>query len=368
MTKALISGAGGFAGHHCLEHILTETDWDVIATDSFRHRGKTDRIAQVLEDHEDRNQCHTLWGERCWYDRVKVIAHDLSAPFSRQSVLGMGEVDYVIAYASDSHVDRSIADPVPFALNNTGIALTTLELCRELKPKALVWVSTDEVYGPQDAGQPAFAEWSPILPSNPYAASKATQEALCIAYWRTYGVPVIIVNGMNMIGERQDPEKFVPKVIRAVLNGEQVDIHGTPGDIGTRHYLHARNMADGILFLLDNTVPAVYHAHSEAAVLRNHGTYKLRFEPRPDRYNIASPDRINNLVLAEIIAAVAGRKLNYRMVDFHSTRPGHDAHYGLDSAKIHALGWQAPVPFAESLERTVQWSLKNRDWLEELYC
>jgi dTDP-glucose 4,6-dehydratase len=351
----LLTGAGGFAGHHCLEHILANTNWDVIATDSFRHKGKTDRIAEVLQAHDQ----PVGWSDY-WSKRTKVIAHDLSAPFSRQSVLGMGDIDYVIAYASDSHVDRSITDPVPFVMNNTAVALTTLELCRLLEPQALVWISTDEVYGPQAPGELPFTEWSPVLPSNPYAASKAAQEALCISYWRTYGVPVIIVNGMNMIGERQDPEKYVPKVIKAVLEDREVTVHGAPGNIGTRHYLHARNLADGILFLLRQGSPAMFPAHGPGP---RGGEYRLA--DRPDRFNIASADRVDNLTLAKMIADAVGRPLHYRLEDFHSTRPGHDPHYGLDPAKITRLGWHAPVPFADSLERTVQWSVKNPAWLEE---
>jgi dTDP-glucose 4,6-dehydratase len=341
MTRVLLTGAGGFAGAHCLEHLLTITDWDIVATDSFRHKGKTDRIAQVIE-----NSPHADWRQR-----IEVIMHNLGAPFSRQSFIdmaGASGIDYVIAYASDSHVDRSIVDPVPFVLNNAGVALSTLELCRQLKPKALVWVSTDEVYGPQPNGVAPFAEWSSILPSNPYAASKAAQEALCTAYWRTYDVPVIIVNAMNMIGERQDPEKFVPKVIRSVLNGERVTVHGTPDNIGTRHYLHARNTADGIAFLL-----------------RNDATVGFPDASRPARFHIASPDRVDNLTLAQMIADAAGRKLTYELTDFHATRPGHDPHYGLDSRKIANLGWKAPVPFAESLERTVRWTMNHREWLED---
>jgi dTDP-glucose 4,6-dehydratase len=340
VTRVLLTGSGGFAGHHCLEHILAETDWDVIATDSFRHKGKTDRIREVLYAQPEPDH----WARRV----IGVTTHDLSAPFSRQQVLAMGDIDYVIAYASESHVDRSITDPVPFVTNNTAVAMTTLELCRQLKPRALVWVSTDEVYGPQAHGEPPFGEWATTLPSSPYAASKAAQEALCIAYWRTYGVPVIIVNCMNMIGERQDPEKYVPRVLRSVLAGQEVTVHGTPGNIGTRHYLHARNLADGILFLLRLRRPASFQE-----------------EPRPDRYNIASPDRVDNLTLAHMIAQAVNRELRYRLEDFHSTRPGHDPHYGLDPAKITGLGWQAPVNFAESLDRTVQWSIKHPEWLEE---
>ena len=337
MTRVLLTGAGGFAGHHALEHLLVSTDWEIVATDSFRHRGKTDRIAQVLAGHPD------------WRDRVTVLTHDLTVPFSNQlkaRIAGPSRLDYVMAYASESHVERSISDPVPFVMNNVAVALHTLQTCRDLHPYAVVWVSTDEVYGPQPDGAGPFLEWKRMLPSNPYAASKAAQEAVCIAFWRTYGVPVLIVNGMNMIGERQDPEKFVPKVIGAVRNGHTVQIHGQPGNIGTRHYLHSRNLADGILFLL-----------------RQDRVRHFPQSPVPARYNIASPDRIDNLTLAQMIAESVGGELQYEFLDFHSARPGHDLHYGLDSSKIAALGWKAPVPLRESLDRTVKWTLDHPEWL-----
>lgn len=350
-ARVLLTGAGGFVGHHCLEHILTTTDWNVVATDSFRHRGKTDRIAQVLRD----RPAHI----KPWPERVSVITHDLAAPFSDQMVHHLGKIDYVIAMASESHVDRSIEDPAPFVRNNVNVALSTLELCRVIKPEAVIWISTDEVYGPLvpvkrrppnsrwlETGMPPHIEWSPVLPSNPYAASKAAQEALAIAYWRTYGVPAQIVNCMNLIGERQDPEKFVPKLIKAVSTGQEVGIHGTAGNIGSRHYLHARNLADALVYILQNLPPAVFPAAS-----------------RPGRYNVAGPDRQTNLELAELVASVVGEPLRYRLVDFHSARPGHDPHYGLDPAKLTGLGWRPPVPFAESLARTVKWTLANPEWL-----
>jgi dTDP-glucose 4,6-dehydratase len=341
MTRCLLTGAGGFVGHHFLEHVLSRTDWDVVATDSFRHRGTTDRIAQVLRG-------TPAWESRPWDDRVTVLQHDLRAPFSERSahlIAGRGGLDYLIAMASQSHVDTSITDPVPFVENNMAVALNTLELARQLKPRAVVMISTDEVYGPVPAGG-AHAEWAPVLPSNPYAASKAAQEAVSVSYWRTYGVPVIITNTMNMIGERQHPEKFIPKVLRDVLAGRETVIHGTPGEIGSRHYLHARNMADAVVFLLSLGRPAEFPAGQ-----------------RPDRYNIASADRISNLALAQMIAGAAGRPLRYRLEDFHSARPGHDPHYGLDPGKIAALGWKPPVPFAESLERTIRWTMRHPEWM-----
>lgn len=344
--RIAVTGIGGFVGHHFLEHVLACTDWDVVGTDSFRHRGTTDRVAQVIKG-------GPAW-ERDWRDRVTILQHDLRAPFSEQAqavIAGKGGLDYLIAMASQSHVDTSITDPVTFAENNMAVALNTLELARQLKPRAVVMISTDEVYGPAEPGH-AHREWDAILPSNPYAASKAAQEAVTISYWRTYGVPVIITNTMNMIGERQHPEKFVPMVLRAVLAGKEAVIHGSPGNVGSRHYLHARNMADAVLFLLGYSPPSMFYAH--------HGRYSA---DRPDRYNIASADRLDNLELAQMIAEAAGMPLRYRFEDFHRTRPGHDPHYGLDPGKIGALGWKPPVPFAASLEKTVRWTMRHPEWM-----
>lgn len=348
MTRVLLTGAGGFVGSHTLEHLLTVTPWDIVCTDSFRHKGRTDRIAQVLAGHPN------------WLPRVSVVTHDLVAPFTDLMAYGMGTIDYLIAMASESHVERSIRDPVPFIRNNVDVILNTLELARKLKPKAVVVVSTDEVYGPEpvtDDGPQPHAEWSTILPSNPYSASKAAQEAIAVSYWRTFGVPIVIVNCMNLVGERQDPEKFLPMLIRGISKGETVTIHGTPDDIGTRHYLHARNLADGIIFILKELPPAMFPAHRP---LPSRG----RVADRPDRYNVVGPDRISNLELAEMVASSLGCSLHYELVDFHSARPGHDPHYGLDPAKLSGLGWKPPVPFAESLARTVRWSRINSEWLK----
>lgn len=387
MTRLLLTGASGFAGHHFLEHALMTTDWDITATASFRHRGTCDRIAEVLRGP---NRIHVggmdPGSHYDWGRRVQVLTHDLTAPFSpveQAAIAGIEGLDYIVAMASLSHVDTAIADPVAFTENNVSVILHTLELARQLQPKAVVVISTDEVYGPvlgphiendslgglheTDGG--AHREWSTVLPSNPYAASKAAQEAIATAYWRTYGVPVIITNTMNLIGERQDPEKMVPKTLRAVLAGQEAVIHGSPDAVGTRHYLHARNMADAVIWLLSTTRPSMFPAH----MTREAGAASYRAEAkglpsavtadRPDRYNIASPDRISNLTLAQLIAEAAGQPLRYRFEDFHTTRPGHDPHYGLDSGKITALGWKPPVPFDQSLEHTVRWTMRHTEWL-----
>ena len=183
MKRILITGSAGFIGTHTVEHFIANTDWEIIGIDSFRHRGDSLRV----------NQDPT---------RYKIYTHDLTTPISDRLIRKIGDIDYIINMASESHVDRSITDPVDFCENNIKLALTMLEYAREAKPKIFIQISTDEVYGAALNGM-NHKEWSTILPSNPYSASKAAQEALAISYWRTYGVPIVIttpiVTGKQLI-------------------------------------------------------------------------------------------------------------------------------------------------------------------------
>jgi dTDP-glucose 4,6-dehydratase len=260
----------------------------------------------------------------------------------------IGSIDYIVAMASESHVDRSITAPVPFVKNNVDVMLNTLELARKIKPGIVLHVSTDEIYGPVREGEPPHPEWDPVLPSNPYSASKAAQEAIAISYWRSYGVPVVITNLMNVYGERQGAEKFIPILIRKIIHGEVVQIHGGPREIGSRNYLHARNAASAWLFILG--LPVV----------------KFPGALRPDRYNVAGLKPVSNLELAQEIAAILGKPLHYEFTGFDvKNRPGHDPHYGLDMSKLTGLGWSPPVEFHESLERAVRWTVAHPEWIQE---
>lgn len=334
MVRVLLTGAGGFIGAHTLEHILTTTDWDVVCLDSFRHKGLTDRITDCLAYQMEPG-------------RVKVFTHDLSAPLSPLLIERIGPVDYVINMASESHVNRSIEHPVPFVQNNVSLVLNMLEYARAVKPRAFIQVGTDEVYGPvtKDYRHP---EWSRILPSNPYAASKAAQEAIAISYWRSYGVPLILTNTMNNFGERQDPEKYLPMVVRSILDGKVVTVHASGGEMGSRYWLHARNHADALVWMLSEGAPAAY---PEADV--------------PDRYHIVGDKRLDNLELASCVAQILDRPLYHETSDYHSSRPGHDLHYGLDGSKLERAGWTPPVEFGDALERTVLWMANHPEWLED---
>lgn len=337
MTKrVLLTGSSGFVGSHVLRHILINTDWFVVCPTTFTHKGLQDRIRVACDDLPDA------------YKRVKIIRCDFTSPISPITSREFGKIDYVINVASESHVDRSIEEPSPFIINNVSLICHLLDWARNSDIQKFLQISTDEVYGPAQMGH-YHEEWvDQHLPSNPYSASKAAQEDIAFAYWRTYGVPLAITNTMNIIGETQDTEKFFPMVVKKVLNGEVMGIHGNPdtGEIGSRFYLHARNQADGLLFTLDQHFPA----YGESDM--------------PLRYHIVGERELDNLQMAQLIASAVGKKLNYEIVDFHSSRPGHDLRYALDGKNIANAGWKAPIPLEESINRTVEWTLSHPEWLD----
>ena len=336
MKTLLLTGIGGSIGIHTFAHIMHNTDWHVIGVDSFRHKGLCNRITETLADHPD------------WVSRLTMITHDLTAPFSPMTIEKMGEIDYIISMASLSDVQASIDDPVPFVKNNVDIVLNMLELARVVEPDVFIQISTDEVYGPTgvDTRHP---EWSPVLPSNAYSASKAAQEALAIAYWRSYGVPVVITNTMNNFGEQQQGSKFPVMVQKMVSRGESVPIHGSANDIGTRYYLHSRNHSDALLFILRNVTP---NLHREGEI------------DRPQRFNIVGDVQLDNLELATAIAGFMEKPLDFHFVGASNSRPGHDDHYGLDGTKLAELGWEAPVSFDESMAEVIRWQTEHPEWME----
>ncbi len=334
MTKQLLlTGIGGSIGCHAMMHFLHNTDWDVVGIDSFRHKGLTDRVDVMLGYHPQ------------YKSRVKVYTHDLVAPISPILEKRIGHIDYIVNMASLSDVHDSILNPVPFVTNNVQLVLNVLEYARRVQPSTFVQISTDEVYGPTD-GIYQHPEWSPIVPSNPYSASKCAQESCCVAYWRSYGVPLIVCNLMNNFGEMQSPSKFPAMVQRKVRKGESVEIHINGGEIGSRWYIHSRNSADAILFLLKKITPP------------------LPPWDRPARFNIVGDRQINNLELASLIAGYINKPLLYTLVPAGESRPGHDIHYGLDGSKLASLGWKPPVSLEQSMMNVVVWYERNPEWLE----
>ena len=336
MKKILLTGAGGFCGSHILIHFLHNTDWHIFATDSFRHYGKTDRLTEMLDNHPK------------YKPRVTVLTHDLTVPFSEQFKTKLGKIDYIVNVASESHVDRSITEPREFVNNNVNLMHTMLEYARDCPVEKFLHISTDEVYGPALDGY-NHIEGDYLRPSNPYAASKAMQEVLGHSFWRTYDIPYMQSNTMNIIGEMQDPEKLMMKAVKCAMNGEVMPIFGNKDKsaAGTRKYLHARNQADALLFILNNVEPTSYK----------------RGDLDIPRFNVVGDREITNLDMALLAASFTGKKLKYKMVDFYSARPGHDSRYSLDGTKMKDLGWEAPMSFEESVKSTVLWTLAHEEWL-----
>jgi len=323
--RCVVTGGRGFFGSHLVEHLLKNTDWEIVIFDKLSYASVS----------EDRISSMDTWEK--YKNRVRLFTVDLRAWISEGVHRDVGDVDYIIHAAAETHVDRSIEAPAPFVLNNVSATLNTLEYAR-CHPglKMFLNISTDEVFGPAPQGY-NFKEFEAHNPSNPYSASKSAQESIGIAYSNTYKVPVVTVRSMNLIGERQHPEKFVPKIVNALIHGTYLTIHGDVDKkkSGTRFYLHCRNLADAIL----HVVKLGYRGY--------------------DEWNIAGLEEVSNLDLAMRISYLLEKPLLYEIVDFHSSRPGHDLRYALDSSKLLNSGYTYPVGFEESLERTVAWMVRD---------
>lgn len=335
----LLTGASGFVGSTVLAHVLDETDWHIVCPVSYRHHGDGARINAVLDQRPDDR------------GRVDVIAHDLALPITPLFAEQIGSVDYVWNIASESHVDRSLTGPVPFVRNNVELQLNMLEYARIAKPRIFMQMSTDEVFGPAPEGY-RHHEWDSIRPSNPYAASKAAQEAIAYSYWRALGIPLIVTNTMNLLAPApQASEKFIPKIARAIYSSEKLTVHASPDGVsGSRCWVDARDFAAAWLWL-------TRHFDGDERL-----TYYPTMPTAPLRYNIVG-EEATNLDVAERMAAAAGRDLNFELVDYHSQRPGHDHRYALDGSKLAELGWPGPRPLDETLADIVKWYADNPQWL-----
>lgn len=316
--KILISGCSGQVGYHVAKTLLEEGH-DVIGIFTLDHKGKRNNIEELLN-----------------YENFLPFEKDLNYEFNSAEKITLSNIDIILNIASESHVDRSITDPVPFIKNNINLTLNMLELAREIKPKLFLQFSTDESFGVAPEGT-NHHEWSPHIPSNPYSASKAAQEDIAISYWRTYGVPVVITNTMNIFSDIQDWEKFIPLCVKKILLNEEITIHAYPGatKAGSRFYLHADSVAEAVKFIMDKPV----------------GLYPD--VDRPDRYNIVGDKEVDNLTLAKIIGEILGKEIKYQLTDAHSERPGHDVRYGLDGTKLAGAGWKPTANFEEKLKETV---------------
>jgi dTDP-glucose 4,6-dehydratase len=320
----LITGAAGFVGSHFVEEVLVNTNWNIIALCRMTYVGDLQRIVDSLHVQK-------------YSHRIKLIYHDLKFEFPPNIIDAIGEVDYVAHIAANSHVDRSILYPKQFFEDNVIGTINLLEWYRNYSPKAkFINFLTDEVFGPAPQDYD-FKEDDRWRPSNPYSASKAGQGAAGMCYYTTYNLPIITTYTMNIFGERQHPEKLVAKAIRNISNNKPIPIHAKLDDhgnvefVGERHWLHARNASNALLFLFDKGQSG-------------------------EHYNVVGNTKLTNDELVNLIGVLMNKSPILEYVDFHKARPGHDRRYALDGSKLKNMGWTPPMDFNLSMQKTVQWT------------
>ena len=339
MKKVLITGGAGFIAHHIIAYIIKNTDWEIVTIDRLDISGNLNRLHEILDNFSPEDK-----------KRLKIVFHDLKAEVNSQIMSAIGEPDIILHLAAASHVDRSISYPMEFVLDNVVGTVNLLDFARKLKKiERFVYFSTDEIFGNAPEGV-SYSEYDRYNSTNPYSASKASAEEFCVAYENTYKLPIYITHTMNVFGERQHPEKFIPMTIQRVRDSEKVFIHSNEEKTkaGSRHYIHAQDVADGLMFILN---------------LKNYVHQGDFGNAKCPKFNLVGPEEIDNLSLAEKIANAQNKELIYELVDNHSSRPGHDLRYSLSSDLLKSLGWEPKIKLSKRIEEVVDWSLKNNRWL-----
>lgn len=324
--RVLVTGGAGFIGHHIVRHLLAETDWSLTILDRLDCSGNLNRLAEI---------------GAAKHPRVRFVYHDLRGAMNEQVIRQVGQHDYILHLAASTHVDRSLTDPMGFVYDNVIATGHLLEFARATGCEKFINFSTDEVFGPAPLGY-AHTELDRFAPSNPYSGSKAGAVALGYAWWVSFGVPVLTTYTMNNFGERQHPEKLIPRTVKAIREGTAMPIFAMrQGDtlvpVGSRYWLHAANTASAVTFLLQHGQPG-------------------------EGYNIIGFDEWQNWDLVHRIAAILDRPLKADLVDFYGIRPGHDPRYALDGSKLRDMGWTPPLAFDAALEQTVRFTLEHPEW------
>ena len=343
MKNVIVTGCAGFIGSHAIKVMQTK-GWNIIGIDSFKHRGQYTRL-DINKTNIDIYH-HDIASQIDPQLENKILARKIN---SRGNIVDGRKIDYIFNFASESAVERSAQDPVPPLVNNSMLAINMLEFARRIKPKLFFQISTDEVFG-EAPGNTAHKEWSSIIPSSPYSASKASQEAVAIAYWRTYNTPVVITNTMNIIGEMQDKEKFLPKIINSIMTDQEIPIYVDRDDkIGSRVYTDVLNKIDALIFLAEK--------------LDGIDTSFQNGYDRPPRYNICGSHEFNNLEFVELVSKIMEKPFRHKLIKPDVIRPGYDSRYALDNCKLLNFGWSQPYTIEETIRRVVDFTLRNQEWL-----
>lgn len=316
--KLLVTGGCGFIGSNFIRYMLKNTNYEIINLDALTYSGNPDNLRDVAGN------------ER--YRFVKGIIGDKKLVSEI-----VQDVDHVVNFAAESHVDRSIRDPKPFIVTNIEGTQNIIEVCRHSDIKKIVHISTDEVYG--ELGETGkFVESLPLLPNSPYSASKASADLIIRAYHETYGLPVATARPSNNYGYYQYPEKFIPLLITNLLEDKPVPVYGEGKNI--RDWIFVEDCCAGIAAILDRGKAG-------------------------EVYNVGGESEKRNIDIVRMILRLLGK--DESNIKFVKDRPGHDYRYALDNTRIRKeLGWAPKMNLETGLAKTVDWYRNNPEWWKQL--
>lgn len=322
MDRVLVTGAAGFIGHHIVEDLLPS--YEVVALCSMSESGNLNRLSHLKQN-----------------KNLKVFYHDLACELSQHLMEQIGHVDYILHVAAQPHVDKSIQNPRKTVYSNVIGTLNILEFARTIDNlKHLIYFSTDEVFGPAPKGE-VFDEYSRYNSTNPYSASKAGGEELANSYYYTYKMPISITHTMNVFGERQQREAFIPICIGKLSRGETITLHmDDHGNLPSRHYLYVKDVSKGTRMIM------------ERPFIR---------ENRVPKYNMGKHDEHSILEIAEIVAKTLNVELKVEAKK--GVRKFVDSRYALSTDKMESLGWKPDTDFETKLKEVVQWYTQNSLWI-----
>ncbi len=310
--RILITGGAGFIGSNFVHFMLRKyTDCEIVVLDKLTYAGRKENLQDVG-------------------DKITFIKGDIAKKEDVENAVK--DCNCIINFAAETHVDRSILNAGTFVLTDVYGIYNLLEAARKSNVAKFEQISTDEVYGQIQKG--SFKEEDALEPHNPYAASKASAELLCKAYFETYGLPVFITRGTNNYGPYQYPEKFIPKTITYALLNKPIPIYGTGENV--RDWLYVEDHCRAIDLVLQKG-------------------------KKGEIYNIASKEEMKNVQVAKTILKLMGKSEN--LIEFVKDRPGHDLRYSLDTTKIERhVSWKTNVKFDEGIRRTIDWYVRNEWW------
>lgn len=332
MKHVLVTGGAGFIGSNFIHYLLKHSDCEIINFDALTYAGNLENLSDIEEN-----------------SRYTFVKGDIRSVEQVSEALRKFEVDTVVNFAAETHVDRSIASPDVFVSANVLGTQTLLECtraywslapgdkhCRDYKRGVrFLQISTDEVYGSLGASG-KFHENSPIVPNSPYAASKASADLFVRAYHETFGFPAVVTRCSNNFGPYQFPEKLIPLIIYNSLGNKKIPVYGDGKQV--RNWLYVED-----------------HCSALCSVLENGRTGEV--------YNIGGDAEESNLQVIQTILRLLGRSES--LIQFVADRPGHDRRYAMDYTKLNQhTGWRPLYSFTEGLRRTVQWYLENERWLD----